>query len=106
MESVTPAQLNDLIDDPEAEIQLVDVREQWEVDLCQIENSIHIPMANIPASFHLIEFNLPIVVYCHHGMRSLQVAQFLENGGYIHVLNLLGGIDAWAREIDPQMKSY
>lgn len=106
MQSITPSQLKELMNDPEAEIIIVDVREHWETERCQIENSLHIPMATIPNSLHLLEFNLPIIVYCHHGMRSAQVAHFLTGRGFIHVLNLEGGIDAWARDVDQTMATY
>ncbi len=106
MQSITPLQLKNLMDDPEAEIMIVDVREAWELEHCKIDNAMHIPMGLIPSSLHLLEFNLPIIVYCHHGLRSMHVANFLTSRGFIHVLNLEGGINAWAREIDPEMRTY
>ena len=106
MQSITPAQLKDLMNDPEAEIIIVDVREDWELERCTIEDSLHIPMGTIPDSLHQLEFNLPIIVYCHHGLRSMQVANFLTEKGYIHVLNLEGGINAWAQEVEPKMATY
>jgi len=106
MESITPTQLRDLMNDPEAEIIIVDVREEWELERCKIENSLHIPMSTIPHELHQLEFNLPIIVYCHHGLRSMQVVNFLASRGFIHVLNLEGGINAWAQNVDPDMVTY
>ncbi len=106
MDSITVTQLSNLIKDPEAEIIIVDVREESELEICKIEPSLHIPMGNIPNSLDQLEFNLPIIVYCHHGLRSLQVAHFLDNQGFIHVLNLEGGINAWAQNVDPTMAKY
>ena len=106
MDSISPTQLRDLIDDPDAEIIIVDVREDWELEKCKIENCLHIPMGTIPHELHQLEFNLPIIVYCHHGLRSMQVANFLTSRGFIHVLNLEGGINAWAQEVDPDMVTY
>ncbi|MFK8068158.1 MAG: rhodanese-like domain-containing protein [Gammaproteobacteria bacterium] len=106
MDSITVTQLAKLINDPEAEIILVDVREEWEVEICKIDPSLHIPMSSIPNSLDQLEFNLPIIVYCHHGLRSLHVAHFLNDQGFIHVLNLDGGINAWADEVDPEMAKY
>ena len=106
MDSITPVQLKDLMSDPEAEIIIVDVREDWELERCKIDNCLHIPMGAIPNSLHQLEFNLPIIVYCHHGLRSMQVANFLTSHGYIHVLNLEGGINAWAQDVEPEMEIY
>ncbi len=106
MESITVTELASLIKDPDAEIMIVDVREDWEYQLCHIEDCIHIPMGTIPASLDKLEFNLPIIVYCHHGMRSQQVGMFLQGQGFNHVLNLEGGIDAWARLVDTSMSQY
>ena len=106
MQNISPKQLKDLINDPEAEIIIVDVREEWELERCKIDNSLHIPMTTIPNELHQLEFNLPIIVYCHHGMRSMQVANFLVSRGFIHVLNLEGGINAWAQEVEPEMEIY
>lgn len=106
MDSISAKQLSDLIKDPDAEIILVDVRETWELEQCKIEPSLHIPMGEIPKSLRQLEFNLPIIVYCHHGLRSMQVANYLTGQGFIHVINLDGGINAWAQDVDPDMATY
>lgn len=85
---------------------LLDVREAWEYALCRIDHSIHIPMNEIPRRLAELDRSATIVVVCHHGMRSLQVAHYLRAQGYAEVANLSGGIDAWARAVDPTMATY
>lgn len=104
MIQLNPAQLKDLID--AGTPLLLDVREPHEFAICQIQGSINIPMNQIPS--HLMDFELDqeIVAICHHGMRSAAVADFLESRGFTQVLNLSGGIDAWARDQDPAMARY
>lgn len=85
---------------------LLDVRESWEIELCQIEGSQHMPMHQVPACCDELDPEREIVVICHHGMRSMQVAAFLEHQGYGKVFNLTGGVEAWACEIEPDMRRY
>ncbi len=85
---------------------LLDVRETWEVRLCALEDSLHIPMSHIAARVSELDPERETIVICHHGVRSYQVAYFLEHQGFQNLCNLQGGIDAWAREIDPAMAKY
>jgi|TARA_B100000780_G_scaffold105509_1_gene73861 rhodanese-related sulfurtransferase len=85
---------------------LVDVREKWELDLCKIEGAIHCPMSTIAESFSDLNPDDNIAVYCHHGVRSMQVANFLISKDFQSLVNLQGGIDAWSREIDPLVDRY
>ncbi len=85
---------------------LLDVREDWELAQARLPDCVHIPMAQIPARYAELDADRPVVVVCHHGMRSLQVAQFLEKKGFTDVGNLSGGLDAWAEQIDPSMPRY
>jgi len=85
---------------------LLDVREHWEYALCSLPDSIHVPMREIPARLNELDPSQPIVCICHHGVRSLQVAMFLEHRGFESVFNLQGGVDGWAREVDPTMPIY
>lgn len=85
---------------------LLDVREPWEAELCQLAGSQHIPMHLVPMRCNEIDSTRDVVVICHHGARSMQVAMFLERQGFESVLNLTGGVDAWAGEIDPNMRRY
>lgn len=85
---------------------LLDVREEWEMARCQLPGSIWIPMGQVMARASELSKNAETVVICHHGIRSWQVAKFLEREGFVNVINLTGGIDAWAKEIDPSMQIY
>ncbi|MEO8101054.1 MAG: rhodanese-like domain-containing protein [Betaproteobacteria bacterium] len=85
---------------------LLDVREAWEWQLARIDGSRHLPMREIPARLDDIDKSHPTVVICHHGTRSLQVVAFLQRLGFANLHNLQGGIDAWARVIDPAVPVY
>jgi len=85
---------------------LVDVREPAELALASIPNARHIPMNDIPARMHELDANAEIVVFCHHGMRSANVAEFLAQQGFTNVVNLTGGIDAWSLSVDPGVPRY
>lgn len=85
---------------------LLDVREPWEFKVCRIEGSQLIPMREIPAKLKTLDPEQEIVVICHHGIRSRQVCHFLEHNGFTQVINLNGGVAAWARDVDLQMETY
>jgi len=85
---------------------LLDVREPEEVAIVRLPGSIHIPMGEVPGRLHELDPDKEIIVYCHHGVRSLRVAQFLAQRDFSHVVNLTGGIDAWALEVEPEMRRY
>ena len=85
---------------------LLDVREPRELAVCAVAGALAIPMQEIPARLADLPRDRPIVVMCHHGMRSRMVAQFLRAQGFTGVINLDGGIDAWAGRIDPLMQRY
>ena len=85
---------------------LIDVREAWEHQTAHIENSTLIPMGQVAGRVCELDPEAEIVVICHHGGRSMQVAAFLEHRGFSKVYNLTGGVDAWARTVDPSMQLY
>lgn len=85
---------------------LLDVREDNEVAFANIAGHVHIPMNLIPLRQNELPDDMPIVVYCHHGMRSMQVALFLEHAGFDNLYNLSGGIDAWSQQIDASVPVY
>jgi adenylyltransferase/sulfurtransferase len=90
----------------ERNIQLVDVREPYEWAICSIEGSQLVPLATLPASLNQLDGHGEIVTVCHHGVRSLIALEMLRAAGYSKVRSLKGGIDAWAREVEPGMAVY
>jgi|YelNatPaOPRAMG01_1025707.scaffolds.fasta_scaffold00286_44 rhodanese-related sulfurtransferase len=85
---------------------VLDVRETWEVELASIPGAANIPMGEIPARLSELDPGRETVVVCHRGIRSAQVALYLERRGFKRVINLIGGIDAWSREADPSVPRY
>lgn len=85
---------------------LLDVREHEEIEVAAVPGATHIPMGEIPTRLAELDREAEIVVMCHHGMRSLRVATFLQGQGYSHVKNLSGGIDAWSNSVDPRVPKY
>lgn len=85
---------------------LLDVREPYECAIGSIKGSTNIPMNTIPQ--HLVNLSKegPLLIYCHHGGRSMQVTQFLRQNGFENAINVAGGIDAWAVEIDSSIQRY
>jgi rhodanese-related sulfurtransferase len=90
----------------EGRVALLDVREPWEVEICRLPDSINIPLAQLPEQLDTLPRDGMLVVLCHHGMRSRQATHWLRANGLGDAVNLSGGIDAWAREIDPAMGTY
>ena len=105
MEQLTPAEVRQRLSGDMPPL-LLDVREPWEVAVCAIDGSLNVPMAQIPGALGSLDPERETVVVCHHGVRSLQVAMFLERSGFSRVVNLAGGVDAWARDLDPNMATY
>jgi pimeloyl-ACP methyl ester carboxylesterase len=85
---------------------LLDVRQDWETRLCRLENSVHIPIEEIEMRTEELNPGDEIVVYCHQGVRSAAVAEYLRQLGFNDVKNLAGGLDHWARAVDPGMRRY
>ncbi len=89
-----------------AQVCVLDVREGWEREICTLPESLHIPMASVPAQLDRLPRDGFLVVLCHHGVRSARVANWLRGQGVLNAVNLAGGIDAWAREVDGSMGVY
>jgi len=89
-----------------ADLVLLDVREPWEYATAKIEGSLLLPMGDIPANLQKLDPEAHIVTICHSGVRSMNVAVWLRNHGLEKVQSLRGGIDAWSREIDPNVPRY
>ncbi|MHB8862596.1 MAG: rhodanese-like domain-containing protein [Pirellulaceae bacterium] len=86
--------------------QLLDCREPQEWEYCHLAGARHIPIGQIPWRCSELDATRPIVVYCHHGMRSQAVCEFLIQRGFSDVANLTGGIDAWSCSVDPRVPRY
>ena len=102
---ITSAELKKKLDAGE-KLLLIDVREPWEHQTCRIEGARLIPMRNIPANLQSLDVEEPVICYCHHGMRSLDVAVWLQKQGVESARSLSGGIDKWSAEIDPKVPRY
>jgi rhodanese-related sulfurtransferase len=85
---------------------LLDVRESWEFQTCHIEGALTMPMNTIPGKLSELDEEQAIICICHHGVRSMQVALFLEQHGFTQISNLTGGVHAWAQQVDSTMPTY
>lgn len=85
---------------------LIDVREGNELAVCALPGALHIPLNQIPARKDEIPLDKPVVIFCHHGGRSGRAVDYLRQSGFDNVINLTGGIHAWATQIDPSMQTY
>ncbi|MBA3592793.1 MAG: rhodanese-like domain-containing protein [Pseudomonadota bacterium] len=114
---LTPADFNAWRDSPGAGTPapvVLDVREPWEIQTASVCEDgftlLCIPMRDVPTRVEQLKGKLgadqPIACLCHHGMRSLQVANFLAQNGFTAVVNLQGGIDAWSRQRDAAVPHY
>lgn len=107
MRQMTPAELADRLAAASADKPvLLDVREPWEFEVCRIAGARSMPMGSVPVRIGELDDDAETVVICHHGMRSAQVALFLERHGFSNVINLAGGIAAWANDVEPGMARY
>jgi rhodanese-related sulfurtransferase len=102
---ITPRQVKQRLERGE-KILVVDVREPWEYAYCRIENALHIPMGAIPANLQKLDGEEEVICYCHHGMRSLDVANWLRAQGVDSAKSMAGGIERWSAEIDPSVPRY
>ncbi|MFO7603472.1 MAG: rhodanese-like domain-containing protein [Gammaproteobacteria bacterium] len=105
MRHFSPQQLQDFLA-AGGQPLLLDVREPWEFEYCHIEGSELIPMGRIHQHLDDISNAVPVVVICHHGIRSRHVAAYLETQGFDDVINLEGGVERWAQEVEPGMRRY
>lgn len=106
LKTMSAADLKQRLDAGE-DLFVLDVRNLNEYDICRLPQATLIPMNTIPNNVKRVPQDRPVVVYCHHGIRSANVIQYLEqNHGFRNLINLEGGIDAWAREVDETMAVY
>lgn len=104
---ISPLEVKALLDQG-VPVRMIDVREPAEHAICHIEGARLIPMRSIPE--HLNELDeseeTPIVVFCHHGVRSLSVVNWLRNQGVSNSQSMAGGIDLWSVQVDPKVPRY
>jgi rhodanese-related sulfurtransferase len=86
-------------------LMLVDVREPREHAICQIEGAVLIPMGSIPANLQQLDVDEDVICFCHHGVRSFDVANWLRTQG-VRAKSMAGGIDRWSTDIDPKVPRY
>ncbi|TVQ77568.1 MAG: hypothetical protein EA380_07270 [Phycisphaeraceae bacterium] len=110
---VTPRRVARLLADSPDSILLIDCRTDKERAIARIEGSMHIPMDRMAASVHEIDAaregeddDRRVIVYCHHGVRSLSVAVALRQQGIDGAVSMAGGIDAWTADVDPSVARY
>ena len=103
---ITVAEAKQLRDASPERTMIVDVREPFEIAICQVQDSTHIPMRQIPEQLDGLPKDKHLLILCHSGGRSRRVTEFLRSRGFDAVSNIAGGIDAWAEEIDPGMQRY
>lgn len=85
---------------------VLDVREHEELAIVRLAGATHVPLRELPGRLKELDASAEVVCLCHHGMRSAHAAAFLTSQGFERVLNLEGGIDAWALEVDPKLARY
>lgn len=107
MKHITASELAILIADINHQAPLLlDVREPWEYKKCHIPMAKLMPINSVPNNITKLNKQESIICICHHGVRSMRIATFLEEQGFINVMNLIGGIHAWAIEVDKKMPRY
>jgi rhodanese-related sulfurtransferase len=103
---ISPAEL-DAMRKRDDSFVLLDVREPWELEKSSLDGSRNIPMGDIPTWAHQeLDPDDHIVVMCHHGVRSLTVTNWLRQQGFDKAQSVRGGIDGWARTVDPKVPLY
>jgi len=105
---ITPQEIQRRLEAGE-KLALIDVREPGEFERARIDNAQLIPMGTVPAELSRLDAQAdvtPLIVFCHHGVRSLHVVQWLREHGVEACHSMAGGIDRWSREIDPNVPRY
>jgi rhodanese-related sulfurtransferase len=102
---ISPADAAELLKEKQA--RMIDVREPWEFATAHIEGSVPMPMGDVPARAHQeLDPEERLVLICHHGVRSMNVAVWMRNQGFERAQSVRGGIDAWSVEVDPAVSRY
>jgi len=106
MREFSALQLQAHLEESETQPLLLDVRQPWEFEICKIDNSVLVPMSQIPAHIESLDTERETVVICHHGVRSRRVGHYLEQSGFKNIINLSGGVTQWSKTVDNQMPTY
>jgi len=105
---IRPQEVKQRLDTSE-KLNLIDVREPQEFAIARIEQGELVPMRSIPGAFERLKIQAeeaPLIVFCHHGVRSLNVVQWLRGQGIGNCQSIAGGIDAWSLIVDPNVPRY
>jgi len=102
---ITPAEVKAKLSRGE-KFAFIDVREKWEYDTSHIDGSTLVPLRTIPNNLEKLHAASEIILFCHHGMRSLDAANWLRSQGIGNARSMAGGIDRWSTEIDPKVPRY
>lgn len=105
---ITPSEVKQRLDSGE-KLHLIDVREPDEFAVARIEGGELIPMRHVPGELQTLEARsdeAPLIVFCHHGVRSLNVVNWLRQQGVESCQSMAGGIDAWSVAVDPTVPRY
>lgn len=106
MEEITATELKQRLDQGD-DIQLIDVREDYEVEIARMPNAVHIPLGQVLSRMGELDPNRETVVYCKMGGRSARAIEALQRSGFTgKLINLRGGIIGWANEVDPNLPKY
>ncbi len=87
-------------------LQLIDVREPWEHEIVHLEGATLMPASQLADRLKELDPDRPLILYCHHGIRSLHLAMALATRGFENAVSLRGGIEQWATDIDPSLPRY
>jgi len=102
---ISPQEIKRRLDAGES-LTVLDVREPWECAIARLPGTMHIPLGELPARVGELNRAAELITLCKAGGRSRRAAEFLLSHGFSRVANLTGGIDAWARDIDPTLPTY
>lgn len=86
--------------------QLIDIRDPWETEVVSLPGAVAIPMTGLPQQIDRLDTTRRAVLICHHGVRSAHAAIWLRQQGFKDAVSVRGGIDAYAREVDPSLATY
>lgn len=107
MKSISPIELREQLEVNQSSIQLIDIREDWETDICKIEGAVHFPMSHLEEFITQIDTQKKVVIQCHHGIRSERVVHYLEDELKMeNIYNLDGGISEWIHTVDNTLTDY